>query len=203
MSSSGGALFVVFGVQQFFAAHRTYPLFVCTRLAVMRSHLMHLRSANAENCKQIRWNRSNIKMIPLYPPAWPKRLTNWIESHFCAGQSLVLVHFASTRFCSIPCTRFPWVWRYHFSQLLFTFVAHHFRQSSSIYSSRREETPVWFNSMWSILLFCYYDYEAHTQLSPNVKCRMEWRWCRLINFILDHVPHRSITHIGPYFSVQQ
>lgn len=44
--NSRGALFIIFSVEHFFAAHRTNALFVCTRLTIVRSNLMHFLSTN-------------------------------------------------------------------------------------------------------------------------------------------------------------
>lgn len=47
------ALFIILSVQYLFTAHCTNGLFVGARLAIVRSHLMHLLAAYAMNNKQI------------------------------------------------------------------------------------------------------------------------------------------------------
>lgn len=130
----------------------------------------------------------------LYIPARSKRLTDWIETHFSAGQSLVFVHFTSTRFGCISCTRFPWIWCYDLSQFLFTFIAHHFFGRKSINSNRLNDTYVRFNLVWSIilLLFCYYEASSssncHEMSKWTVKTNeLEWRWCRSFNYIFNRI----------------
>lgn len=56
--NSRGALFIIFSVEHFFAAHRTNALFVCTRLTIVRSNLMHFLSTNPVENKKNRLKTS-------------------------------------------------------------------------------------------------------------------------------------------------
>ena len=58
-------LSIVFGVEQLLTAHRTDALFIGTRLAVMRTSLMDLRSANPVIKPKMKFNPRRGSKIPL------------------------------------------------------------------------------------------------------------------------------------------
>lgn len=95
-----------------------------------------------------------------YAPARFERLTNGIESRFCAAQRFIFIDFTATRFGGIPCTRFPWIRCYDFAQFLFTLFTNHFQSIFSLPLSNIRllfrlivlDGPLW--SIW-MGLFCF------------------------------------------------
>ena len=101
---------VVFGVDNFFPAHSTYPLFICTSLTVMRTRLMNRTLTNSTFFE----------------------ICVWIKSVFFWGQGFIFTNFSPATFCCISCPRFPWIGCNYFSQLFLTLFTNHLADLNSV-----------------------------------------------------------------------
>lgn len=98
------ALFVVFCVEQFFAAHGADALLVSARLAVVGTRLVHLTPTNS---------------------ALRERLVVGVEPVLAGSERFVLAHLAAAALGGVSRSRFPWVRGDYLSQLFLALVTHH------------------------------------------------------------------------------